>query len=100
MPYKQAVESRPEAVDVARGLDAVEVPRRLFGAHVLRSADCRSRPGQRRIVGNRARGDSSTASPSGSASDLAMPQSTTSVSPNRPSMIFSGFRSRCTTPRL
>ena len=35
-----------------------------------------------------------------SASDLAIPQSTTSVSPNRPSMMFSGFRSRCTTPRL
>jgi len=32
--------------------------------------------------------------------DLARPQSTTSVSPNLPSITFEGFKSRCSTPRL
>ena len=30
---------------------------------------------------------------------LARPQSSTTVSPNSPTMTFSGLRSRCTTPR-
>ena len=42
----------------------------------------------------------SAGSSSAVPSTRAMPQSSTTVSPNSPTITFSGFRSRCTTPRL
>ena len=99
---QQAVERRAQAVDVARGPEALEVARGLLGAHVGRRAQRRA--GQRLGAAAGRAGHQRSARPTTRArpgpSALARPQSTTSVSPCLPTMTLPGLMSRCSTPRL
>ena len=96
----EVVERRPQAVDVA-GLSR-RVAFGLLGAHVGNRAQdelpagsyptLSARGPERRLL--------ASAGVSGPSTSLAIPQSTTSVSPYGPSRMFAGLRSRWSTPRL
>ena len=100
---QQAVERRPQAVDVAtagpgapgrprpaRGSCTPACPARVPGSVSAEPLAERWAPASARPV------DAGSARPSA----LASPQSTTSVSPCLPTMMLPGLMSRCSTPRL
>ena len=95
---QQAVERGAQAVDVGPRAQPVQLAPRLLGAHVGRRAQRAARQGLRRAA--RRRGDGLLADRRiGPADALARPQSTTSVSPCLPTMMFAGLMSRWITPR-
>ena len=101
MPNQQAIQCRPQIR--RRRLPARPGQGRLWLARDSCTAEFQSPSPAASMKDRRCRHRwpiASAGSGRESVSSLAMPQSTTSVSPNRPSITFSGFKSRCTTPRL
>ena len=97
---QQAVERGPQAVNVAPRSQLLEVAAGLLGAHVSRRAQRAARQRLGAAAG-RARHQRPFARgvQVGLPEALARPQSTTRVSPCRPTMMLPGLMSRWRTPR-
>ena len=105
---QEVIERGPQAEDVGRRADLVDLAGGLLGAHVLQGPQgppsrVGSTPETRtKGAGSPRRGRPAPVDPPavGRPIGLARPQSTTRVSPNLPSMMLPGLRSRWRTPRL